>query len=716
MVKCFRTSKMAFIFALLFFALFSGVLHAAASSTSATGTASSVIVPSAYTLTNNSAASGTVSNITLSVTPALVFSTALQEALKQGPMVYAATSSSVLVIDSSTRNVVSTIKPGETNSYVNGVAVSPDGQFVYMAYSWSKYHDDPYGGYTDTFGRVLRLNASTQQPIDYYEVDGKYLEHLVVSPDGRVYLGVQQAGYPDHASIEIMDFQQQKTWHIDESFTAIANDITFSPDGNKVYYSYWYTEPSLYELDWNANKIHYVQLPGDYTSDNYYARSIAVCKGGGMVYAAMKDNTGIFAMNTQDRGKQLIPTSYYPLALACSPDGETLYSIGYFLNSNNDRVYLIHKYGGLKTVGPFNTELLDYALTSKDYFYTTDGLSYINTPSNAVPSNIAITPEGKYAYVSTIGGDSVSSMYGKGIVIYDLEYMNQVKTIDEKNSLHDIAASSSKIIFSPPADYSWLKSVAGSSFHGTFTSTLLVPTSFHPENGTFAKTYKDELFVVYATFSDYLDNKTVNSSTVWLTEKSGTSVSGKVTAASKLAIFMPDSQLKANTDYVMHLSKAIKSKDGKQLYSDAEWGFTTRNTSNATIVPISTLLNITGVKKLTLTIASNLTIPIESSNNSQSNNSNITLPPQAIRTGNETNNTEQTPEENQGQAQVPGQMPSNMTNLTQQASNITNQTQPASNASQAAANASTGSGTSEQGGNDFWSGIINFFKSLFGMK
>jgi len=723
-----NSNRLGLLFTLLLIGLFAG----AASAALAVGPGVSptqnftAIGPPPVIVANNTTSSGGIHSITtlpLAITPAIT------ELLKQGPMVYAATSDSVLVIDSSTLNVVSTIKPDVDKAHVSGVAVSPDGQFVYVVYSWSVYGSDELGEYYTYYARVVRINASTQQPVDYYEVDNVYPEHLAVSPDGRVYLGFQKAGYPEHAGIKIMDFQGQKVWNIDMKYTTMMYDIEFSPDGNMVYYSGWWDAPSVYELDWNANTVHYNQLPGDASTDDYYARSVAVGKGGGMLYAAIASSKGIFAMNTQDHGKQVIPTDYYPVALAASPDGETLYAIGYFYDSNNNKVYLIHKYGGLKTVGPFNNNLLDYMLFTSDNFYTYDSLSYITTPSGDRPSRIALTSDGRFAYVSTIWGDGASNVYGDGVILYDLQYMNQVKTFGAKDSLHDVAASSSKIIFSPPPDYGWLQSSAGSFFHGTFTSILLVPTSFHPANGTFAKGYDGDLFVVYATFSDLLDNKTVNSSTFWLSEKSGANVSAKVTTASKLAILSPDSALKPDTDYVAHISKDVRSKDGKQLYSDVVWGFTTKTVSVSAVLPINTLLNISSANGITPLASLNLSMPLRMINISPGANQSVQPPPEAVQPQNQTGNPPQgtvpaipplpgaqnIPQQGGNQGQNQNATQPNVSNQQQPAPNVT---QPSPNVTQPPANPQGYTPPSPQpsGGTDIISGIINFFKSLFGMK
>jgi len=444
----------------------------------------------------------------------------------------------------------------------------------------------------------------------------------------------------------------------------------------------------------------------------------------------------IFAMNTQDHGKQIIPTDYYPTALAASPDGETLIAVGYFLDQDDNPIYVVHKYGALKTVGPFYTDLLDYMIFSKDSFYTYDSMSYITPPAGSHPSNIALTSDGRFAYVSTLHDDSVSGTTGTGIIVYDLgPYMYQVKIIDEKDSIFDVAVSSSKIIFSPAPDYSWVKQFSKLPISALNLSFPLVPTSFHPENGTFAKYYKEDFFSVYATFSDYLDNKTVNGSTFWVTEKSGVPVSGKVMAASKLAIFLPDSQLKPDTDYVAHLGKAIASKGGKALDSDYEWVFTTRNTTNQSVVPIAILLNLTQVKKIAPFVQLNFSVAPEADNSTSGNQTqpaqqNQTQAQNQTQQGPQYPPAQQPPGQPQGTGQQPGQAatPQNASQpLSNGSANGTNPqpvqptpngTQPAPNVTQPPANPPSQGHTppSPQPSGDIFSAIMDFFKSLFGWK
>ena len=290
----------------------------------------------------------------------------------------------------------------------------------------------------------------------------------------------------------------------------------------------------------------------------------------------------------------------------------------------------------------------------------------------------------------------------------------------------------------------WAQQFSSSAFHGNFSSALLVPTSFYPANGTFAKHYQEDWFVIDAGFSDVLDNNTVNSGTFWLSEKSGANVSAKVVAASKMAILSPDSQLKPDTDYVAHLSHGIKSKDGRQLYADIQWGFTTRNVTISNILPINTLLNISLATAITPIVHLNLTVPpLLPLDNSSAANQSVQPPPEAIQNqsqgqepqgqpGNQPQGTGGQPvvppapgaqdnsqQGGQGQNNSP---PSNVSGQQPPAQPAPNVTGPAPNATQPPANASMPGHAAPQqqpqapGGTGILDGIINFFKSLFGMK
>ena len=616
-----------FRFALAMVILFSGALFAV-SGTARTTPATAYVVPVlemavAATNISPSAGVGTVNSALFGsdlISPTGdILSPALQYALMSGPYAYAISNGNIIVIDTSKRETVSTIKPTEKDSRIEAVAVSPDGKFIYAAVAWTVYTNDNLGGYTSYYSRLVRLNASNQQPIDYFKVDKVRPEHLAVSPDGRVYLGFQEGGYPDHAGMGVYDFSAGKSWYQGYNSDYMLMNFEFAGNGNKVYYAGWWDYPAVYELDWAANSVHYNKMPGNESNSYEYVRSIATAKGGGILYTAVNRNKGISVMNTADRLMKIIYTDYVPVALASSKDGEKLFVIGYFYDSGNKPVYIIHKYEGLNMVGPPFGGLTDFLLSTKDAFQY-DSLSFVAPPANTYPSRMAVSADGKYGYIMTSSGDGTSASGGDGIIVYDLEYMNQVKTISGKNMASDIAISSEKIVYSPPVDLSFAQQFALSMPQLSAMDDYAYVKQFYPEKGSFAKDYAQDFFVVYAAFTEKLDNSTVNSSTFWLTEKSGANVAGKARSATAIAIFSPEAQLKPGTDYVAHLSKSIKSKDGKPLYADVAWNFTTKNTSaqGGAQSPNSTI-SFARIREMGA-FSGGLSLPLAAQNNSSKQN------------------------------------------------------------------------------------------------
>jgi hypothetical protein len=138
----------------------------------------------------------------------------------------------------------------------------------------------------------------------------------------------------------------------------------------------------------------------------------------------------------------------------------------------------------------------------------------------------------------------------------------------------------------------------------------------------------------------------VSNSTFWLTEKNGAKVPGRALSASAIAIFVPHEQLKPDTDYIAYLSKSIKSKDGKPLYADVKWEFTTRNTSGSSVMS-NTSLDLSLAKQLQPIQGGTFVIP----------QLNITMPGQTNQTQPSQNQSTPQPQQNVSQQTNPQQSP-----------------------------------------------------------
>jgi hypothetical protein len=577
----------------------------------------STIINTSFGATNNTSAGSVLSNLQNIVINGAV-SPKYDYVLKTGPYAYALMDRNLVVIDTSSLKTVATVKPDKKDGHFEGVAVSPDSKFIYAAETWSEHYAEAgYETYLD-YTKVIRLNASTLQPIDYFKFDYIIPRHLAVSPDGKVYLGVQDGSYPEDGGVRIMDFSQGKNWYINYNVLIMIYNFEFSPDAKHAYYSAWWECAKVHDFETAADSIYQYWLT-DNCSDSYsYARTLALANNGKTLYAGVRKSNGIIAMNTDDHGMKFIMADYSPLALAASKDGNTLYAIGYITNSQDQEVYFIHKYSGLQPIGAPYDQPWELMVSTKSAF-TYDSMDYITPPDGSFPINLDVSADGKYAFIATSTGQDAYNK-GKGIIVYDLQYMNQIKVIDAKVSYNDIAVASDKILFAPPVDYSWAKQFAPAGSVGVLglaNSTYV--KKLYPEPNAFAKYYKEEFFLLDAIFTDPLDNKTVNGSTFFLTTNSGEPISGHVSSAGNIAMLLLDSQLDEDTDYIAHLSKEIKSKDGKALYADVAWNFTTKNGTSSSGEASNSTLNFTGIQALGL--ANAVQLQVSNSSNGSINSS-----------------------------------------------------------------------------------------------
>ncbi|VVC00597.1 Bacterial Ig-like domain protein [uncultured archaeon] len=540
--------------------------------------------------------------------------------LKSGPYAYLLIDKNLEVFDTSKLKTVSTIKPSRKDASIDAVAVSPDSKYVYIAEHWSEYYNEAnYETYIH-YVNIVRLNSTTMQPIDYFKFEDARPRHLAVAPDGKVYFGMQEASYPEDGGIGIMDFSQGKSWYIDAKSLVMYYGFAFPQGGNRVYYTGWWECPRVHDFDTSANTIYSYWLPGNCSDDYSYVRALALANNGKTLYSGIRYSNGIIAMNSADHSMRIITADYSPLALAASKDGNTLYAIGYITNSQDQDVYFIHKYSGLQPITAPN-QPWEIVMSPKQAF-TYDSMSYITPPDGSFPINIAVSSDGKFAFIATSEKQDATNA-GKGVIVYDLQYMNQVKIISAKTSQNDVAVASEKIIFSPPADYSWVKQFAATQISGlSLLDGSMYVKQFYPAPNEFAKYYKEDFFEAYADFTDDVNNSTVSNSTFWLTTAGGQNVAGHTFVAGKIAGFVPAEQLSADTDYVAHISKSVKSKSGKPLYADVSWNFTTKNTSGSGSVFSNSTLNFTGISAHQFGKA----IQVVQANNSSGQNGSLKLP------------------------------------------------------------------------------------------
>ena len=609
----------------------------------------SFALPTMYSTSNHSTSniSNSTNNAPFTLTQInevnITQSLASKVVLKTGPYAYLLINGSVEVFDTSKMKTVARIKPTHDNGEIQAVAVSPDGSLIYVAEGWHEsmgYQDVNGHGHEGTISYVdvVQINATTLQPIAYFKFEHAIPLHLAVSRDGKVYFGYIQPGWSSDTGIfAVLDFLQGKSWVKKYGDWSRIYDFEFSKDNKHVYYFHSSYFPSLYDYVVPDNYIHYEWIYNDTT-----IKSIALAENAETktLYALINSYNGryqtnkIIAINLETDGIKYIPVNYIPLVVATNKEGDTLYVIGYTLypTSNNKTVHLysLYKYTGLQPINPPYSNISENLLVTmpeKSAFGKVYS-SYIGTKEEFnVPDNMEISSDGKLGFITTYReGESNFADYehynniDNAVIIYDLEYMNEIKTIKAHSLYRDVAVGSQKIIFEPPIDLSWAKNLTKETINVSFRSDKLYVKDVYPEPNEFAKDYNETLFSIYAIFTEPLDKNSINNSTFWLTTANGSKVSGYTFVSYPIAGFAPYQPLSANTDYVVHISKSVKSKDGKPLYADVSWNFTTKNGTKTNGFILTRALNLTSIK--VFTVSNTTQIP----ENSSEQQDNITLP------------------------------------------------------------------------------------------
>jgi len=500
--------------------------------------------------------------------------------LKTGPMVYVS-GDSIAVINSDKRELAGTIKTSDmvTNGSVAGSAVSVDGKYVYVAINYQVYVD--YGGYYDNYSKIVRVDASTQTIIDWFDTaGGTALRYIKTAPDGRVYVSYTTTGGESYAGLYILNFNTKEKWTLDlKPRSLLINDIAFSDDGKQVYMNAWGNYPYVIKLDWTTNSTYWYQPDSDNANYDGYVRTLAM--GDAELYLNLHHNQSLTVMNLAYGTFQKLDLTYTPYLFKTSPDKKVLYVLGYITNSNNDEVYFIHKYSGLKYLN-----WPSYTTTDQESFFAYDAMNYVTPPAGVYPSNMEISPDGRWAYITTAKGGPYGESGGADVIVYDLQYMNQVKTIPVKNCGWSISMAKDPILYSPAllTDFKKIFPV------GTFDLiTKFDVKKLYPDKNSYAPFFTDDMFVIDAIFTKPLDKTSFSASTFTVKEVGGAAVPGKITIANNIAIFSPDTKLSAGKDYVVFISKSAKSTTNDQLDKDVNWTFNTKvpvlskNTLNLTL-------------------------------------------------------------------------------------------------------------------------------------
>ena len=201
----------------------------------------------------------------------------------------------------------------------------------------------------------------------------------------------------------------------------------------------------------------------------------------------------------------------------------------------------------------------------------------------AAPSGVAVDPAGTEVYITNFSSNTLSffdtnsntfSSPNIGVGTnpigvspsVDGAFIYVVSSVDGTVSVIDNATNTEK----PPRIKVGATPYALGSFVAPFGTTVPTVTSTRPAN---AATDVSLSTTIQATFSDFMDATTINTSTFFV---SG-SVTGTVTydSGTKTAQFKPLNDLVKNTTYTVTLTTGIRNTLSNALASNYTWSFTT---------------------------------------------------------------------------------------------------------------------------------------------
>jgi YVTN family beta-propeller protein len=273
----------------------------------------------------------------------------------------------VSVIDTKTNNVVTSIPVG---NFPRGMAILPNGNYIYVT-----NRDDNSVSVIDT--TINKVTTNIHVGIQPYGI--------AVTPNGK-YLYVANSG---NSTVSIIN---TSTNNVITTIEVKSNPqfIAFSPNGQYVYIDYAH-DNSISKIDTATNTFTANISVGAEPQD------IVISPDGNYVYVAnFGDKTVSVISTVTDKVVTTIPVELNPYGMAMTPDGKYLYVV----NSGNIMPIINSPLGS--SVSVINTA----ANTVDEFFIVGNepgpGTIFVN------PEGVAITSDGKFAYITNTNIDTVS--------------------------------------------------------------------------------------------------------------------------------------------------------------------------------------------------------------------------------------------------------------------------------------------------------------------
>jgi hypothetical protein len=547
---------------------------------------------------------------------------------------------SINVIDSNKLEIAGYIKNDEIfeeggdiwNVHIFQAAASPDGKYVYLAVNYQEVSDSK--GYDEYIykSKIFQLDASKQKVLTWANLkNGIIVKHLEVSPDTRVYASYQKTSWGgEYAGFYVLDFDKEKIWDTTlEPSGRLINDFAFSEDGKQIYMNGFGTQPNLTELNWTKNMIYTTWIKTNNKNYPGYVRSVATGKG--QVYVNVHKAKEIIVINNKTGTKQSLAIDYEPFIFKTSPNRETLYTLG-TISSEGKSTYLLHKYTNLKYL-----DAESGTITNPSDFYKGFSVATMTYPSGVRPSNMEISPDEKWAFITTAKGGNYGETGGTELLIYNLDKMTEFKRISIPSSGWEISIANEKINYTPLLKLDLTVAIPNSVFNSIKKFEVL---EVFPKEDLFIQDFDKNALIVTATFTKNIDKTTINNSTFKITQINGEEIKGNITIIDNKIIFESNSPLEYGKEYQAFISNSIKSKLGEKLDKSITWSFNTKLNYNISQKPI-TILPAIKISDLLQNIVTNET------NNTDNNTNNGTEDNNFLETESNQNNSNTTIKENE---------------------------------------------------------------------
>lgn len=268
---------------------------------------------------------------------------------------------SISVIDTSINQVVDTITSPDFDR-LEGIAFTPDGNWVYVT--------------NFNTGTVSIIDAKTRKVSGSPISVGNHPIAIAIPSDGKLaYVTASNGG--SLGQVSIIDLQVNQVVGSSIAVGIGPNSIAVTPDGKKVYAANIF-EPFVSYIDTTSYPL--ASLAVGVGAQPYF---VITSKDGSLAYVA------IYPVFMPANGKitKIETASNFFSEFAQAPEGP----VGLALAPNNKNLYVVNTLNNTVSV-----------------FATHDGSLITVIPYTTSIKYIAITPDGKYAYLPLISSDQVA--------------------------------------------------------------------------------------------------------------------------------------------------------------------------------------------------------------------------------------------------------------------------------------------------------------------